>query len=85
MTLCATLLQGQQLLGTEGLVVDLRCGLDEVLEMGAQQKVPEVDKLALVLVLDVDNTPPVLATANLSAVDDDGLFGSNDGKGDQAL
>ena len=48
------LLEGEQLLGTEGLVVDLRGGLDEVLEMGAGQEVTEVDEFAVGLVLDCE-------------------------------
>lgn len=39
------------MLGTEGLVVDLGGCLDEVLEVGAREKVAEVDELAVVLVL----------------------------------
>jgi hypothetical protein len=46
------LLEGKQLLGTEGLVVDLGGGLDEILEVGACEEVAEVDELAVVLVLD---------------------------------
>tara|TARA_R110002003_G_scaffold46_12_gene3816 strand:- start:2803 stop:3015 length:213 start_codon:yes stop_codon:yes gene_type:complete len=49
------LLQGKQLLGTEGLVVDLRGGLDEVLKVGAREEVAEVDELAVALVLDCRN------------------------------
>ena len=79
------LLQRQQLLGAERLVVDLRRRLDEVLEVGAEQEVAEVDEFAVVLVLDVDNAPPVLAAADLLAVDDDGLFRADDGEGDEAL
>ena len=45
------LLEGKQLLGTEGLVVDLGGCLDEVLEVGASEEVAEVDELAVVLVL----------------------------------
>lgn len=79
------LLEGEKLLSAEGLVVDLRCGLDEILEMGAEKEVAEVDEFAMVLVLDVDDAPAVLATPNLLAVDDDGLLRSNDGEGDEAL
>jgi len=46
------LLEGKQLLGTEGFVVDLGSCLDEVLEVGACEEVAEVDELAVVLVLD---------------------------------
>ena len=65
--------------------MDLRCRLDEVLEVGAEQEVSEVDEFAVVLVLDVDDAPPVLASTNLLAVDNDRLLGANDSEGDQVL
>ena len=67
----AALLQCQQLLGAEGLVVDLRCRLDQVLEMGAGEEVAEVDEFAVALVFDVDGAPAVLAAADQLAVDVD--------------
>lgn len=85
MALCATLLQCQELLGTESLVVSLGCGLDEVLQVGPEQEVPQVDELAVVLVLDVDNAPSVLATTDLLAVDDDVLLGADDSEGNEVL
>lgn len=72
------LLQGQQLLSTEGLIVDLRSCLDEILEVRAEQKVAQVHKLAVVLVLNIDNTPPILARRDLLAVEDDRLFRTDD-------
>jgi hypothetical protein len=48
----ARLLERQQLLGAEGLVVDLGCGLDEVLEMGAGEEVAEGHKFAVIFVFD---------------------------------
>jgi hypothetical protein len=45
------LLEGKQLLGAEGLVVDLGGGLDEVLKVGTGEEVAQVDELAVVLVL----------------------------------
>jgi hypothetical protein len=51
----ARLLEGEQLLRTEGLVVDLRSGFDEVLQMGAGEEVAEVDEFAVCLILDCDN------------------------------
>lgn len=84
-TVRAALLERKQLLGTESLVVDLRGSLDEVLKMGAEKEVSQVDEFAVVLVLNVDDTPPVLATANLLAVDNDGLFGADDGEGNEIL
>jgi hypothetical protein len=68
---CTALLKRQQLLGTEGLVVDLRCGLDEILEMGAGEEVSEIDKFAMGLVLDVYNSPSVLAATDLLATNND--------------
>ena len=84
------LFEGEQLLGTERFVVDLGRGLDQVLQVGAGEEVAQVDEFAVVLVLDciqlapvclgmhkvhtIDNTPAVLATANLLAIDHDGLF-----------
>lgn len=85
MALCATLLQCQQLLGTEALVVVLGCRLNEILEVCPEQEVPQVDELAVILVLNVDDTPPVLTTPDLVAVDDDRLLRPNDGERDQIL
>jgi hypothetical protein len=68
---CAVLLECEQLLGTEGLVVDLRGGFDQVLEVGSGEEVSEVDELAVVLILDVDDTPSVLAATDLLASNDD--------------
>lgn len=48
----AALLQRQKLFRAEGFVVDLRRRLDEVLQVGAREEVAEVDKFAVVLILD---------------------------------
>lgn len=53
--------------------------------MRAEEEVPQVDELAVVLILDVDNAPPVLTTADLLAIDNDGLLGADNSEGDQAL
>ena len=81
----AALLECQQLLGAEGLVVDLGGRLDQILKVGAGQEVSQVDELAVVLVLDVDDSPPVLAAADLLAVDDDGLLRADNGEGNDVL
>lgn len=65
--------------------MNLGCGLDEVLEVCSQKEVTQVNELAVALVLDVDNAPPVLATADLLTVNNDRLLGSDDGEGDQVL
>ena len=59
------------MLGTEGLVVDLRGGLDEILEMGSGEEVSEVDEFTVVLIFDVDDAPSVLATTDLLASNND--------------
>lgn len=81
----AALLQGQQLLGTESLVVDLRSRFDQILEMGTGEEVSEVDEFAVVLILDVDNSPSVLAPTDLLASNNDRLLRSNDGEWDDVL
>jgi hypothetical protein len=81
----ATFLECEELLGAERFVVDLRCGFDQILQMGPKEEVSQVDEFAVVLVFYVDNTPPVLAATDLFAVHNDGLLGSYHGKRDEAL
>ena len=63
----AALLECQKLLGAECLVMDLRGRLNQILEVGAGKEVSEVDEFAVVLILNVDNSPSVLATTDLLA------------------
>ena len=70
-TRCAALLECQQLLGTEGLIVDLGGGFDQVLEVGAGEEISEIDEFAVVLILDVDDSPSVLAATDLLASNND--------------
>jgi hypothetical protein len=79
------LLEGQQLFGTERLIVDLAGGLDKVLEMGTSEEVPKVDKFAVVFVLDVDYPPAVLATPDLLSVHNNVLLATNNCKGNDVL
>jgi hypothetical protein len=51
--------------------VDLRCRLNQILEMGAGKEVSEVDEFAVILVLDVDDSPSVLTTTDLLPTNDD--------------
>jgi hypothetical protein len=51
--------------------MDLRCRLDKVLKMGACKEVSEVDKFAVVLVLDVNNSPSILSPTNLFSTNND--------------
>lgn len=82
---CAALLQSQKLLGTVGFVVDLAGGFDQVLQMGAGEEISQVDELAVVLVFDVDNTPAVLSTADLLAIDNDVLLAADNCERDDVL
>ena len=50
------------------LVVDLACGLNEILEVSASQEVTKVDKLAVPLVLYVDCAPAVLTSGYVATV-----------------
>lgn len=65
--------------------MDLGCRFDKVLKVCSQEEVSQVNKFAVVLVLDVDDAPSILATSDLVAIDDDGLLGSHDGEGNQIL
>ena len=51
----AGLFECKQLLRAERFVVDLRCSLDQVLEMGTSEEVAEVDEFAMVLILNCRN------------------------------
>lgn len=79
------LFQSQQLLSTEGLVMDLTGCLDEVLKVGTSKEVPQVDEFTMILILDVDDAPTILTSSHLLATDDDGLFASDHSKGDNVL
>ena len=65
--------------------MDLRGRLDKVLQVRAREEVPEVDELAVSLVLDVDGAPAVLTAAHGLAVDVDVLLRADDGEGDDGL
>lgn len=65
--------------------MDLRGGLDEILQVGAGEEVAEVDELAVVLVLDVDDTPAVLASTDLLASNNDGLLRSDNSEWNDIL
>lgn len=60
--------------------MDLAGGLNQVLEVGTGKEVAEVDKLAVGLVLDVDDTPTVLAAADRLAVNDDRALRADNGE-----
>lgn len=51
--------------------MDLRGGFDQILKVGSGEEVSKVDELAVVLILDVDNSPSVLAATDLLATNND--------------
>lgn len=65
--------------------MDLARGLDEVLQVGAEEEVTEVDEFAMVLIFDIDHTPAVLAATDLATVDSHGSLGTDNGEGNEAL
>jgi len=65
--------------------VDLAGGLDEILKMGSCEEVSEVDELAVVLVLDIDDTPFVLSAADLLAANNDRLLAADNCKWDDVF
>lgn len=77
-TSSAALLQGQQLLGSEGFIVDLAGGFDQILKVCTCEEVSEIDEFAVVLVFDVDDTPFVLSAANLLAIHNDRFLAAHD-------
>lgn len=61
-------LAGLHLLRAVRLVVELLCCVDEIQHVSADQDRPELLEVAVVLVLDLGNTPRVLAALNDAAV-----------------
>lgn len=65
--------------------MDLTRRLNQVLQVRSGQEVPQAHKLAVTLVLHVNDPPTVLATADLTAIDDDAVFGSDDSERDEVF
>lgn len=82
---CTALLEGQKLFGTECLVVNLAGSFNEILQVCSRQEVSKGDELAMILILDIDNTPSVLTTSNLSSTNNNVLLTSNDSEWDDVL
>lgn len=82
---CTALLKCKQLLGTESLVVDLGRCFNQILEVGTGKEISEVDEFAVVLILDVDDSPSVLTSTNLLASNNDRLLRSDNGEGNDVL
>lgn len=54
--------------------MDLRSRFDQILKVCAGEEVSEVNKFAVIFVLNVNDTPPVLTAADLLASNDDRLL-----------
>lgn len=77
---------GDQLLRTVVLVVDVVGELAELLHVGADQHLTELDEVAVVLVVDLNDTPWVLASTDMATISSlDNLVRSDNGEGDLAL
>ena len=79
------LLERHKLLGTECLIVDLARSLNQILQVGTSQEVPQRNKFAMVLILDVDHSPAILPTSNRAPAYDDVVLGTDHGEGDQVF
>lgn len=78
-------LQRNKLLRTERLIVNLGSRLNQVLQVRPSQEVAQVHKLAVIRVLDVDNTPAVFATTDRPTFNDHVVLGADDSKGYNVL
>lgn len=77
---------GNQLLRTVVLVVDVVGELAELLHMSADQHLTKLDKVAVVLVVDLNDTPWVLATTDMTTISSlNNLVRSDNGERDLAL
>jgi hypothetical protein len=65
------LFKSKKLLRPEGLVMDLRGCLNQVLQVGTSEEVSKGDKLAMALILNIDDTPSVLTATDLFATNKD--------------
>lgn len=80
-----SVLKRQKLLRTERLVMNLRSGLNEVLQVRACEEVAQVHKFAVVRVLDINHTPAVPATTDRLAVNYNVVLGSDNGEWNNRL
>lgn len=65
--------------------MDLTSGFNQILQMGAGKEVSQVNEFAVVLVLDVDDTPTVLPATDLFAIDNDILLTADHSKRNDVL
>lgn len=65
--------------------MDLRSCFDEILQVSTSQEIAQVYKFAVVLILNVNDSPSVLAAADLLSGNDDGFLGADDSEGNNVL
>jgi len=61
--------------------MDLRRCFDEVLQVCPGQEVAEVDKLTMLLILNIDHSPPILSAADTFTINHHCALGPNDREG----
>lgn len=67
--------------GLHQLLDKLHRGVDNL----PREEVSEIDKFAVSLVLDIDDSPPVLAPSDWLAIDNDTALGAHNGEGKHGL
>lgn len=65
--------------------MDLACCFDKVLKMGASQEVPQIHKLAVVLILHINDAPSILTATNLLTIDNDCFLTADDSEWNDIL
>ena len=65
--------------------MNLAGGFDKVLEVSASKEVPQIDKLAMGFIFDIDNAPTILATTDLPPINYNVLFTADDSKWNDIL
>lgn len=80
-----TLLKSKELLRTESFVMNLGSRLNQVLEVCPEEEVAQVHEFAVIGILNVDDSPTVLASTNRLAVDDHIALGTYHSKGYHGL
>jgi len=75
-----------QLLRSVVLVQHVVCVLSQLLHVRSDEHLSELDKVAVILIVDFNDTPRIRSTSNLSAVrQSDNVVGTDNSEGDFAL
>lgn len=65
--------------------MNLACCFDQVLEVGASEKVSQINKFAVGFVFHIDHTPAVLPAANLLTINNNSFLTADDGEWNNVL